>query len=143
MFYRSCDICWRLGCGGRPHGSLTLGFFTLLDLCVSSLRKGHANILCIVPILTDDPRRESSLTLGFFSCRGEKGRLTRLLVQFSHLLFNSRCVFLVAVCVRLAPISYHRSYVYCCYLLSAFPDLGLVVHDSADVGVRVERGVLE
>ena len=25
---------------------------TLLDLCVSSLRRGHANLLCIVPILT-------------------------------------------------------------------------------------------
>ena len=37
--------------------------FTLLDLCVSSLRRGHANLLCIVPILTDDPRRESSITL--------------------------------------------------------------------------------
>ena len=35
--------------------------FTLLDLCVSSLRRGHANLLCIVPILTDDPRRESEL----------------------------------------------------------------------------------
>ena len=33
--------------------------FTLLDLCVSSLRGGHANILCIVPILTDGSRRES------------------------------------------------------------------------------------
>ena len=33
--------------------------FTLLDLCVSSLRRGHATLLCIVPILTDDPRRES------------------------------------------------------------------------------------
>ena len=32
---------------------------TLLDLCVSSLRRGHANLLCIVPIVTDDPRRES------------------------------------------------------------------------------------
>ena len=32
---------------------------TLLDLCVSSLRRGHANLLCTVPILTDDPRRES------------------------------------------------------------------------------------
>jgi hypothetical protein len=32
---------------------------TLLDLCVSSLRRGHANLLCIVPILTDDPRGES------------------------------------------------------------------------------------
>ena len=34
---------------------------TLLDLCVSSLRRGHANLLCIVPILTDDPRRESEV----------------------------------------------------------------------------------
>ena len=33
---------------------------TLLDLCVSSLRRGHANLLCIVPILTDDLRRGSS-----------------------------------------------------------------------------------
>ena len=32
---------------------------SLLDLCVSSLRRGHANLLCIVPILTDDPRKES------------------------------------------------------------------------------------
>ena len=36
-------------------------FDTLLDLCVSSLRRGHANLLCIVPILTDDPRRESEM----------------------------------------------------------------------------------
>ena len=28
---------------------------TLLDMCVSSLRRGHANLLCIVPILADDP----------------------------------------------------------------------------------------
>jgi hypothetical protein len=27
----------------------------LLDLSVSSLRRGHANLLCIVPILADDP----------------------------------------------------------------------------------------
>ena len=38
--------------------------FTLLDLCVSSLRRGHANLLCIVPILTDDPRRESRKSSG-------------------------------------------------------------------------------
>ncbi len=30
----------------------------LLELCVSSLRRGRANILCIVPSLTDDPRKE-------------------------------------------------------------------------------------
>ena len=29
---------------------------------MSSLRRGHANLLCIVPILTDDPRRESENT---------------------------------------------------------------------------------
>ena len=40
--------------------------FTLLDVCLSFLRKGHANLLCIVVILTDDPRRESNLFLFFF-----------------------------------------------------------------------------
>ena len=44
---------------GRPDWGSTKELFTLLDLCVSSLRRGHANLLCIVPILTDDPRRES------------------------------------------------------------------------------------
>ena len=42
--------------------------FTLLDLCVSSLRRGHANLLCIVPILTDGTSEEGhimiSLTAG-------------------------------------------------------------------------------
>ena len=37
--------------------------YTLLDLCVSSLRRGHANLLCIVPILTGDPRRESNMKM--------------------------------------------------------------------------------
>ena len=32
----------------------------LFDLCVSSLRRGHAKLLCIVPLLTDGPRKESS-----------------------------------------------------------------------------------
>jgi hypothetical protein len=31
----------------------------LLELCVSSLRRGHANLLCIVPILTYARRRSS------------------------------------------------------------------------------------
>ena len=34
-------------------------FDTILDFCVSSLRRGHANLLCIVPILTDVSRRSS------------------------------------------------------------------------------------
>ena len=33
-----------------------------LDSCASSLRRGHANLLCVVPSLTDDPRRESIAT---------------------------------------------------------------------------------
>ena len=45
---------WEGGRCGRSKKSSTL-----LDLCVSSLRRGHANLLCVVPILTDDPRRES------------------------------------------------------------------------------------
>ena len=43
--------------------SITL--FTLLDLRVSSLRSGHANPLCTVPTLTDDPRRESEFVCAF------------------------------------------------------------------------------
>ena len=43
---------------------------TLLDLCVSSLRRGHANLLCTVPSLTDDPRMES---------RGGRALLTEML----------------------------------------------------------------
>ena len=43
-----------------PAPKVAKKLFTLLDLCVSSLRRGHANLLCIVPILTDDPRRESN-----------------------------------------------------------------------------------
>ncbi len=27
-----------------------------LDLCLSSLHEGHANLLCIIPILTDVPK---------------------------------------------------------------------------------------
>ena len=41
---------------------------TLLDVCVSSLRRGHANLLCIVPILTHDPRRESEPPHFLFAC---------------------------------------------------------------------------
>ena len=48
------------GCYLRPTRVLPeKKLCTLLDLCVSSLRRGHANLLCIVPILTDDPRRVS------------------------------------------------------------------------------------
>merc|ERR1711903_119598 len=59
--WRRCRLvhaCLDVGkCGKRKK------LFTLLDLCVSSLRRGHANLLCIVPILTDDPRRESTMMM--------------------------------------------------------------------------------
>ena len=62
----------RLRAASRPSGEMRNApvssgrcqvkkFGTLLDLCVSSLRRGHANLLCIVPILPDVPRRESSM----------------------------------------------------------------------------------
>ena len=54
------DVVERL-CGPLELGVAvrrTKKMFTRLDLTVPSLRRGHANLLCIVPILTDDPRRE-------------------------------------------------------------------------------------
>ena len=50
---------------GNTHGAVEQlseykEMFTLLDLCASSLRRGNANLLCIVPILSDDPREEST-----------------------------------------------------------------------------------
>jgi hypothetical protein len=53
--------------GGYEFGDLNVkvGFgiekklFSLLELCVSSLPRGHANLLCIVPILTDEPKLEA------------------------------------------------------------------------------------
>ena len=47
------------GSGLLPYRGSSLRLFTLLDLRVPSLRRGHANLLCVVPILKDDPRRES------------------------------------------------------------------------------------
>ena len=43
---------------------------TLLYVRVSSLRRGHANLLCIVPIIMDAPRRESTFLQG---CRSQTG----------------------------------------------------------------------
>ena len=50
-------------------------FGPFLDLCVSSLRRGHANLLCIVPILSDVPEGTISTRclwyiniLGFNDC---------------------------------------------------------------------------
>ena len=48
-----------LGSATWDRGQKKIGF--LLDICLSSLRRGHANLLCIVPILTDDCLRNSSV----------------------------------------------------------------------------------
>ena len=40
-------------------GHTTYTLFTLLDVCMSSLRRGRANMICTVSMLTDDARRES------------------------------------------------------------------------------------
>ena len=71
-FYRlGTSLCPRSRCPRRAGGAhifwsspprqtwMCHALFTLLDLCVSSLRRGHAKLLCIVSILTDDPRMES------------------------------------------------------------------------------------
>ena len=73
MFSRSwaCDLSvllaqFKTRPGSRITGPETIAtnwvqrLFTLFDVYVSSLRRGHANLLCIVPVLTDDPRRESA-----------------------------------------------------------------------------------
>ena len=55
-----------LGEGVLAHARMIIStcskhMFTLLDSCVSSLHRGHANLLCTVPNLTHDARRESSI----------------------------------------------------------------------------------
>ena len=45
----------------NAHAYITL--FTLLDPCASSVRRGHATLLCVVPMLTDDPRRKSKMCM--------------------------------------------------------------------------------
>ena len=68
LFYTVCDRIWGSEYGiGSQHATTPSRLplrqraksSTLLDVCVSSLRRGRANLLCIVPLLTDDPRRES------------------------------------------------------------------------------------
>ena len=65
FLFRRVRLLWQ-GCNSsRPaEGTAAVvrqkNLVTLLDLCVSSLRRGHANLLCIVPSLTDSPRKESN-----------------------------------------------------------------------------------
>jgi hypothetical protein len=52
--------CARAGYREGPLPTVCKQMFTLLDECASSLRRGHANLLCTVPILSDDRRRGSN-----------------------------------------------------------------------------------
>ena len=64
--------------------------FGLLDLCVSSLRRGHANLFCLVPILRDDPRRAHTRHPGGVQSR-KASNLTTFranVVNFEYLLEN-------------------------------------------------------
>ena len=69
-------------------GCVSNRLFALLDLCVSSLRRGHANILCVVQILTDDRRRESTRTA--FRDYASKRKVTRV-----HLVWQRKSRFLI------------------------------------------------
>ncbi len=42
-------------CGNKSKSRTKKKSGNTSRFCVSSLRRGHANLLCIVPILTDDP----------------------------------------------------------------------------------------
>ena len=57
-------------------GCVSNRLFVLLDLRVSSLRRGHANILFVVEILTDDRSRESTRTA--FRDYASKRKVTRV-----------------------------------------------------------------
>ena len=56
--------------------------FSLLELCVSSLPRGHANLLCIVPILTDEPKLEAWGILIKYNQRQQKQKLPYLSQYF-------------------------------------------------------------
>ena len=63
---------WRQGPSQTPdacsHAMALVSCVMLLDLSASSLRRGHANLLCIVPSLMDDPRRESNAIALIYVC---------------------------------------------------------------------------
>ena len=61
--YMTANVLSRRRGANQVVRSFLLNSLPLLDVCVSSLRRGHANLLCIVQMLTDDPRRESSQIL--------------------------------------------------------------------------------
>ena len=53
---------YRIGASQKGDNKSQLSLPTLLDLSVSSLCRGRADLICLVPMLTDAPRRESLFT---------------------------------------------------------------------------------
>ena len=54
-------------CMRRGRWRIGIVYTSLLDLCVSSLCRDHANLLCIIQMLTDDPRR-GRWRMGILTC---------------------------------------------------------------------------
>ena len=88
--------------------------FTLLDSCVSSWRRGHANLFCIAPVLTDDPRRESKVCLLFYVDRYRHMYMHTYTYMYTH---TYVCMY-VCTYVR-THVRYVRTYV--CLLCIRFP----------------------
>ena len=90
--------------------------FTLLALCVSSLRRGHANLLCIVPSLTDDPRRESIeafvLFIVFFSLFSRTRTQLAFITSFILLSQGHRGPLSSSFSISLSIHMYIRMYIY-------------------------------
>ena len=106
----------------RPATWCVATLFTLLDLCVSSLSTGHAKLLCIVPIVKGDPRRESDV-----ACRDMKtapppmskvlwaGRLTRRANESAALAkeaTTSAEYMYMCICVYIYIYTYTYTYTY-------------------------------
>ena len=66
--------------------------FELFDLCVSSLRRGHADLLCIVQVLTDDPRRESGLGLLYTTT------ITIIISNHNMIMFMTIIIIITTIC---------------------------------------------
>ena len=81
--------------------------FTYLGACASSLRRGHANLPCIVPVLTDDLRRESNRVTA-------EPQTTKLVIwRLSRTVFIKR-----RRCVALAPRINAQYTCIKCYILA-------------------------
>ena len=90
---------------GRRRIALSKQMFTLIDLCVSPLRRAHINILCIVPMLTADPRRVSTLLYQ------NKRSTARLIVDWLSVV-SPRAMFALSLLLSFLLFEYVYIYIY-------------------------------